>query len=154
MSAPADTTVLRALLFKGRADDGQVVKCAYSTEETIAAFGPAVSRKAVKRLIQRGDLPTRNTGRQYFISGAVIIDVLGRRPEGINDPREVIEPERLYFLKDLATFLGVSYGIAHRLTQGKTPDIDPDRSNGRFLIPGSTILEYLAGHDDPLRATA
>lgn len=148
MSTPAAPSLLRSLLLKD--DDTSVLQVAYSVEDAIAAMG--ASPKTTWRLVRGGDLPTRNTGQQYRISGAVIVDIMGSKVNGINDPRKVIDPARLYFLKHCATFLGVSYGIAHRLTQQSK--LTPSRTNGRLLFPGSTILDYLAGRDEPLRASA
>jgi hypothetical protein len=150
MSTPSAPAVLRSLLFRNA--DAGLPAVAYNADDTIKAFG--VSASTVWRLIRSGDLPTRNTGKQYLVSGAVIIDVLGREPDGINDPRRVIDPERQYFMKQFAALLGVPYQIAHRLTQGTDAKITPEREGTRLFLPGQAILAYLAGHDEPIRYRA
>lgn len=150
MSTPSTPTVIRSLLF-GNAD-AEIAQVAYNAEKAIAAFD--ASPYTVWRLIRSGDLPTRNTGKQYLISGATIVDVLGRTPEGINDPREVISPDREYSLKHLAALLGVPYQIAHRLAHGANPKIAPERRGTRLFLSGAVILGYLAGHDEPIHYSA
>lgn len=149
MNTASDLTAVRSVLFGG--NDGVVLsQVAYNTEQTIAAFGD-VSPYTVRRLIHSGDLPTRNTGKQYLVSGATIVDVLGRKPAGVNDPREVIDQAREYTLKQLATLLGLPYLIAHRLTHGTDPKITPERRGTRLFLPGHVILGYLGGRDEPIR---
>jgi hypothetical protein len=147
MTTPSAPTAIRSLLFGGAAAD--ISQVAYSAEKTIEVFG--VAPATVWRLIRRGELPTRNTGKQYLVSGATIIDVLGRRPDGINDPRTVITPDTEYSLHQLATFLGVPYQIAHRLTHRRDAPLTPERRGTRLFLPGSVILDYLAGSDEPIR---
>jgi hypothetical protein len=61
----------------------------------------------------------------------------------------VIDPDKAYYLGDLAALLGVKYGIAQRLGQNR---IKPDRRMGtRPLFYGRTILAWLDGADEPLR---
>jgi hypothetical protein len=147
MSTPSAPAVLRSLLFRNA--DASLPKVAYNADETIRAFGVAPS--TVWRLIRSGELPTRNTGKSYLVSGGVIIDVLGREPKGVNDPRRVIDPEQQYLMKQFAALLGVPYRIAHRLTQGADAKVTPERLNSRLFLPGRVILDYLAGHDEPIR---
>lgn len=147
MNTATDLTAVRTLLFGGAVTD--VSQVAYSAEKTIEVFG--VSAATVWRLIRKGDLPTRNTGKQYLVSGATIVDVLGRTPDGINDPRQVIAPDTEYSLAQLAALLGVGYEIAHRLTRREDLPLTPERRGTRLFLPGSVILDYLAGHDEPIR---
>lgn len=147
MSTPAEPTVLRSLLFGGA--NSTVLQVAYSAEKTIAVLN--ASPATVWRLIRKGELPTRNTGKQYLVSGATIVDVLGRRPDGINDPRQVIDPDVEYSLAQLAGFLGVDYQIAHRLTYRENAPLTPERRGTRLFLPGRVIRDYLAGHDEPIR---
>jgi hypothetical protein len=147
MSTPSTPSVIRTILF-GNADQ-DVPQVAYSAEKTIEVFDASPS--TVWRLIRNGELPTRNTGKQYLVSGATIVDILGRTPDGITDPRRVIDPDREYFLKNLAAFLGVPYQIAHRLTHGTDAKITAERRGTRLFLPGHVILDYLAGHDEPIR---
>lgn len=147
MSTPSEPTVIRTLLFGGTNTD--VPQVAYSAEKTIEVFD--ASAATVWRLIRKGELPTRNTGKQYLVSGATIVDVLGRKPDGINDPRQVINPDAEYSIAQLAAFLGVTYHMAHRLTHRTPPKITPERRGTRLFIPGRVILDYLAGHDEPIR---
>lgn len=147
MSTPSEPTVIRTLLFGGTNTD--VPQVAYSAEKTIEVF--SASAATVWRLIRKGDLSTRNTGKQYLISGAVIVDVLGHKPDGINDPRQVIEPDTEYSIAQLAALLGVEYQIAHRLTRRENTPLKTERRGTRLFLPGRVILDYLAGHDEPIR---
>jgi hypothetical protein len=151
MSTPAEPAVLRSLLFRNT--DVDLPQIAYNAEQTIKAFG-VVSESTVWRLIRSGELPTRNTGKSYLVSGAVIVDVLGHTPEGINDPRRVIDPEQRYVMKQFAALLGLPYQIAHRLTQGTDPKIATERLGTRLFLPGRVILDYLAGTDEPIHYRA
>lgn len=147
-------SALRTLLFKSSPDE--LSKVAYTVAETIEAFrqaqGPAkVTPKTVWRLVRAGQLPTRNTGRQYLVSGATIVDVLKCAPEGINDPRDVIDQERTYLVTDLVTILGLDYQSARRLAYA---ELSPETIGTRLTVTGRAILDYLAGADAPMRHSA
>lgn len=147
-------SALRTLLFKSNPDE--LSKVAYTVSETIVAFqqvhGTAkVTPKTVWRLVRAGHLPTRNTGRQYLVSGATIVDVLQRTPEGINDPRDTIDEERIYLVTDLVTILGLDYQAARRLAFA---ELSPKMIKNRLTVAGPAILAYLAGVDAPMRHSA
>jgi hypothetical protein len=139
-----DPSVLRTLLY----DKPDLRRVAYTAAETAAALN--VSPQRVHRHIATGEPPTRNTGKRYLVSGAIILDVLGRPHPDINDPRTVIEPDAWHVLSELATLLGVPYQVAHRLAQNQAVH-SARRGAGRPLFLGAAVLAYLAGADEPIR---
>lgn len=139
-----DPAVLRTLLY----DKPDLCRVAYTVAEAAAALNVPLMR--VQRLVRAGELPTRNTGKRYIVSGSVIVDVLGRTHPDINDPRAAIEPGTWYVLTELATLLGVSYGTAHRLAYNQRIH-SARHAAGRPLFLGNDLLEYLAGYDEPMR---
>lgn len=141
-----DVAAIRARLF----NSDKLPQVAYTAKETAAALG--VPEHRVWLLIRDGELPARHTGHRYLISGSIILAVYGKPHPEINDPRQVVDEGKAYYLKDLAALLGVSYGIAQRLAQNRR--IEADRHLGKSpLFYGRTILKFLDGADEPMRST-
>jgi hypothetical protein len=143
----ADIAAIRARLYAGEQKLPQV---AYSARDAAAALG--VTEARVWSLIRDGELPARRRGQRRLISGAIILDILGKPHPRINDPRTTIDPDQAYHLGDLAALLGLTYGVTQRLVQNDY--VKPDRHmGGRPLFYGRTILAFLNGVDEPMRAS-
>lgn len=67
----------------------------------------------------------------------------------IADHRKVVVVEVAYTVRDVATFLGISYYATQRLiASGKLRS----RNTGRaYIVPGSAIHDYLDGTDAPIQ---
>lgn len=140
-----DIAAIRARLYNS---DTKLPQVAYNARDAAKALG--VPEHRVWLLIGDRELPARHTGHRYLISGSIILEI--KQDANVNDPHKVIETDRAYYLSDLAALFGVSYGIAQRLGQHR---IKPDRHMGmRPLFYGRTILAFLEGADEPMRASA
>lgn len=141
-----DVAAIRARLYNS--SNTKFPQVAYNARDTAAAL--EVPEHRIWALIGDRELPARHTGHRYLISGRIILDI---KPDAdVNDPQKVIETDRAYYLSDLAALFGVSYGIAQRLGQHR---LKVGRYLGtRPLFHGPTILEFLNGADDPMRASA
>lgn len=140
---------VRARLFgPTTAEAKQVV---YSISEAAEVWGVPVS--TVRARINDGTIRLRNNGGHYLVPGGLILDVLGveAHPK-VNDHRQHITARHLYTIRDLGALFGISYDAAQRLV--RSARVTPDRVKPRSLFYGETLLDYLAGSDEPLRHQA
>ncbi|MBP2341045.1 hypothetical protein JOF41_007299 [Saccharothrix coeruleofusca] len=141
-----DIATVRQLVF-GRAAV-EPIQCAYSVETTAVALGIPSAR--VARLIQRGLIRARQTGRRYIIAGGTILEMLDvEEHDVVRDHRTLIQPDVAYSYGDIAVMLDLSIDAVKRLAYNGR--LVPDIACTRPLTSGAVLLTYLNGSDAPIR---
>lgn len=133
--------------------DADLRRIAYNAAEAATALG--VDIRKVWALLRTGQIPARNTGKQYLLPGATLIDINEGRPlPGINDHRdpETFQVDRLYTRANLAVLLGTTRPVVRGLVEGGRVEETESIGSARY-ITGATVLAYLNGADEPLRET-
>lgn len=125
-----------------------IVKVTYSLDELSAVTG--LEPDALRRRIHNGTLRARHTGRRYIVSGPAAVDAGLWRAGTLVDYQKVIDPDVRYTLKELATFLDLSYYAARRLVQANRIKA-VDGPTVRVTVRGAELLAYLSGGDEPMR---
>ena len=86
----------------------------------------------------------------YLVTGPAVHAAGLWKASTLVDYRDVIDPDVRYTLKELGTFLDLSYHAAWRLIRASRIAAD-NGSTVRVHVRGAEILAYLGGSDDPMQ---
>lgn len=130
--------------------DTNLHRVAYTVAAAAAAL--QVPQRRVRELLHNGQIPARNTGNQYLITGATLV-IINRGPlTGINDHRDpaVFDVARLYTRSNLRSLLGTTVHVVRSLVENGRIKETESIGSARY-VTGETIWEFLGGRDEPMR---
>lgn len=126
----------------------RITKVTYSLDELTAVTGDHID--VLRRRIHNNTLRARHTGRRYVVTGPAAVEAGLWKAGTLVDYRNVIDPDVRYTLRELGTFLDLSYYSARRLVHASRIKADTS-TTVRVMVRGAELLAYLGGADEPMR---